>query len=120
MYLYIGVGRKKPLFDHKLWNIYDRVIANLPRSNNAVEGWHNAFATRVAISHPTVTKLTEKIRLEQSKFEIDIAQVFQGHEPKPKKACYRKRDELISRLVLGYDQLQIDQYLKNISPNISL
>ncbi|CAF3834472.1 unnamed protein product [Rotaria sordida] len=115
-----GVGRKKPLFDHKLWNIYDRVIANLPRSNNAVEGWHHAFANRVAISHPTVAKLTEKIRLEQSKFEIDITQLLQGHQPKPKKACYRKIDERISRLVLGYDQLQIDQYLKNISSNISL
>jgi hypothetical protein len=39
---------------------------------------------------------------------------------KPTKACYRKRDERISRLVLGYAQSQIDQYLKNISPNISL
>jgi hypothetical protein len=74
----------------------------------------------LAISHPTVTKLTEKIRLEQSKFEIDIAQFLQGHEPKPKRACYRKLDGRISRLVLGYDQSQIDQYLKNISPNISL
>lgn len=120
MSFYIGAGRKKPLFDHKLWNIYDRVITNLPRSNNAVEGWHNAFSNRVAISHPTIIKLTEKIRLEQSKFEIDIAQILQGHQPKPKKACYRKRDELISGLVLGYDQSQIHQYLQNISPNISL
>ena len=65
-------------------------------------------------------KLTEKIRLEQSKFEIDIAQLLQGHQPKPKKNCYRKRDECISRLVLGYDQSQIFEYLKNVSPNISL
>ena len=57
-----------------------------PRSNNAVEGWHNVFANRVAISHPTVEKLTEKIRLEQSKFEIDIARHLQGHQPKPRKS----------------------------------
>ena len=50
----------------------------------------------------------------------NIVQILQGHQPKPKKACYRKLDERISRLVLGYDQSQIDQYLKNISPNISL
>ena len=37
--LFLGVGRKKPLFDHKIWNIHDRVITNLPRSNNSVEGW---------------------------------------------------------------------------------
>ena len=103
-----------------MWNIYDRVIANLPRSNNAVEGWHNAFANRVAIPHPTVAKLTEKIRREQSKFEIDITHILQGRASKPKNACYRKLDEQISCLVHGYDQSQMGQYLKNIFSNISL
>ena len=95
----LGVGRKKPQFDHKLWNIYDRVIADLPRSNNSVEGWHSAFANRVTITHPTIKKLTEKIRREQSKFEVDIAQLLQGHQSKPKIACYRKLDERIARVV---------------------
>ncbi|CAF4128120.1 unnamed protein product [Rotaria magnacalcarata] len=74
-----GTGRKKPLFDHKLWNIYDRIIADIPRSNNSVEGWHNSFASRVPINHPNIIKLAEKIRREQSKFEIDIAKILQGH-----------------------------------------
>ncbi|CAF1345379.1 unnamed protein product [Rotaria sordida] len=30
-----GTGRKKPKFDHKLWNIHDRVVAAVPRSNNS-------------------------------------------------------------------------------------
>ncbi|CAF4650931.1 unnamed protein product [Rotaria socialis] len=29
-----GTGRKKPQFDHKLWNVYDRAIATVPRPNN--------------------------------------------------------------------------------------
>ncbi|CAF2977509.1 unnamed protein product [Rotaria sp. Silwood2] len=33
-----GTGRKKPQFDHKLWNVYDRVIATVTQSNNSVEG----------------------------------------------------------------------------------
>ncbi|CAF1156767.1 unnamed protein product, partial [Rotaria magnacalcarata] len=80
-----GTGRKKPLFDHKLWNIHDRVIAATPRSNNSVEGWHNAFANRVSISHPNIVKLTEKIHREQSKFELDTAKILQGHIIKTKK-----------------------------------
>ncbi|CAF3146688.1 unnamed protein product [Rotaria socialis] len=63
---------------------YEMVSANLPRSNNSIEGWHNAFAKRVSIAHPTTTKLTGKIRREQSKFEVDIAQIRQGQGPKPK------------------------------------
>ncbi|CAF3711648.1 unnamed protein product [Rotaria sp. Silwood1] len=115
-----GTGRKKPLFDHKLWNIHDRVTAAVPRSNNSVEGWHNAFANRVSISHPTIIKLTEKIRHEQSKFEVDIAKILQGHDIKTKKACYRRLDEHITRLVNAYDSSQLDQFLTNMAVNVTL
>ena len=59
------------MFPIELWNADDRTIMNFPRSNNSIEGWHNAFAKRVAIVHPSVTKLVEKIRREQSKFGRD-------------------------------------------------
>ncbi|CAF4664855.1 unnamed protein product [Rotaria sp. Silwood2] len=117
---FIGTGRKKPLFDHKLWNIHDRVAAAVPRSNNSVEGWHNAFANRVSISHPTVIKLTEKIRREQSKFEVDIVKILQGHDIKTKKACYRRLDERITRLVNAYDSSQLHQFLTNMAANVTL
>ncbi|CAM4850658.1 unnamed protein product, partial [Rotaria magnacalcarata] len=116
----LGVGRKDPQFAHQLWNVYDRIIAGVPRSNNAVEGWHNAFASRVSINHPTIIKLTEKIRREQSKFEIDIAKILQGHEVKTRKLMYKKLDERIERLVSAYDSSQLGQYLSNVAANIYL
>ena len=70
----LGPGRKKPMFPIEFWNAYGRTIMNLPRSNNSIEGWHDAFAKRVAIVHPSVTKLAEKMHREQSKFEMDTAQ----------------------------------------------
>ncbi|CAF3244398.1 unnamed protein product, partial [Rotaria sp. Silwood2] len=85
-------GRKNPQFNHKLWNVYDRVVATIPRSNNSVEGWHNAFANRVALNHPNIVKLSKKICREQSKFEVDMAKILQGHNIKTKKACYQKLD----------------------------
>ena len=66
------------MFPIELWNAYDRTVMNLPRSNNSSEGWHNASAKRVAIVHPSVTKLAEKICREQSKFEVDFKQIRQG------------------------------------------
>ncbi|CAF1253690.1 unnamed protein product [Rotaria sordida] len=93
---------------------------NLPRSNNALEGWHKAFANRVSINHPTISKLTDKIRQVQSKFEVDIEQVRQGHEPKPKKASYRKLDERIKRVVQTYGDNDLAQYLSGLAANIHL
>lgn len=115
-----GAGRKKPMFPLELWNVYDRVCADLPRSNNSIEGWHQAFATRVAIVHPSINKLADKIRREQSKFEVDIAQIRQGHEPKPKKALYRKLDERLKRLVDDYPNVDLAEYLKGVGANMSL
>jgi hypothetical protein len=116
----LGTGLKKPEFPIELWNIYDRVSTNLPRSNNSIEGWHNAFAKRVSIAYPTINKLTDKIRREQSKFEVDIAQIRQGREPKPKKVAYRKLDERIKRLVDDYSNVDLVEYLNGLAANVSL
>ena len=108
------------MFSIELWNAYDRTIINLPRSNNSIERWHNVLAKRVAIVHPSVTKLAEKIRREQSKFEMDIEQIRQGQEPKPKKVQYQKLDERIKRLVDDYFNVELGEYLNGPAAYISL
>ena len=35
--------RANPRFSISMWNCFSRVVLNLPRTNNMVEGWHNAF-----------------------------------------------------------------------------
>ena len=118
--MFLGTDRKKPQFDHQFWNIHDRVIGGVPRSNNSVEGWHNAFADRVSISHPNIVKLAEKIRLERSKFAVDVGKIIQGHDITTKKARCRRLDERITRVVNTYDSSELDQFLKNIAGNITL
>ena len=108
------------MFSVELWNTYDRTIMNLPRSNNSIEGWHNAFAKRVTIVHSSVTKLAEKIRHEQSKFEVDVVQTRQGQEPKPKKVQYQKLDERVKRLVDDYFNVELGKYLNGLAANMSL
>ena len=108
------------MFPIELWNAHDRTIMNLPRSNNSIEGWHNAFAKRVPIVHPSVKKLAEKIRREQSKFEMDIAQIRQGQEPKPKKVQHQKLHESIKRLVDNYFNVALGEYLNGLAANMSL
>lgn len=35
--------RNNPRFAISMWNCFERANHDLPRTNNAVEGWHNAF-----------------------------------------------------------------------------
>ena len=40
-----GRPRDIPMFPIQIWNMYDRTLALLPRTNNNVEGWHKRFQT---------------------------------------------------------------------------
>ena len=40
--------RRRPCFPQELWNVCERVVEDLPRTNNSLEGWHRAFDRIVA------------------------------------------------------------------------
>jgi len=53
--------RRNPVFPLSLWNVNQRVLESLPRSNNSVEGWHCGFQSSVQCSHPTLWKLLDQL-----------------------------------------------------------
>ena len=50
--------RRPPTFEHTPWSVYKHVINNLPRTTNALKGWHNAFARRIGQYHTSIWKFT--------------------------------------------------------------
>ncbi|CAF3241198.1 unnamed protein product [Rotaria sp. Silwood2] len=48
-----GAGRKKPKFNNELWNVYERIINDLPRSNNSVEALDSIVANDFIASNTT-------------------------------------------------------------------
>ena len=36
-------------YNYPIWNMYDRLLQDKPRTNNALEGWHNAFARDILL-----------------------------------------------------------------------
>lgn len=116
----LGSRRTKPLYAIELWNVYERVVQDLPRSNNSIEGWHRAFNCRVSIKHPSVTKLAKCIVREQTKFEFDIARIKVGQQPKPKKKIYATLDARFKRIVGTYSLESVSDYLGRIAANVKL
>ena len=121
----LGSGRGKPRFNLQLWNVYERVIGDLARSNNVVEGWHWTFNNRVSIKHPSITKLAICILHEQVRFKTDIERLRPDEQPSKKKKIYQNPDARLKRIVLSYDVTNIDEYnnsncyeLENRSMNI--
>jgi len=60
-------GRRGAHFNIDLWNCYQSVIDNKPRTNNAVEGWHHAFNGSLGAHHPPIWKFIKCLQLEQGK-----------------------------------------------------
>ncbi|KII65317.1 hypothetical protein RF11_02737 [Thelohanellus kitauei] len=73
---YIGrfgrLSRADPIFPISYWNQYNRVIENLPRTNNNLEGWHNGFNMLVNCSHPHIFQFLSSLKDEQSLIDVKI------------------------------------------------
>ena len=105
--------RKTPRFPIDTWNLYDRILKNLPRTNNSVECWH-AVLTKDEKSHITVNKLIEKLRREQTQTETLLALINTGTVFK-QRGDQIKYDQSIYNVVSGYDKADMNYYLKNIA-----
>ena len=79
-------SRRTPIFPIKVWNLFSRINNHLARTNNSVEGWHNAFVSMVVCSHPSFSKLSTFLQREQSIQGAIFAKWEAGERKKQSKA----------------------------------
>ncbi|KAI6658189.1 hypothetical protein LOD99_15458 [Oopsacas minuta] len=94
--------RRIPPFPIRIWNMYERVRQQLPRTNNVVEGCHNAFNSSVGCSHPSVSKLFKSLQREHSLQEVKLIKWKSGGTIVRSKRSI-ERDERIQLLVGDYE-----------------
>ena len=109
--------RRNPTFPIDLWNVKDRAVDDLPRTNNYIEGWHKNFNMRVEISHPSPRKLFLKIRREMSDFELFVEQYCAGISFRATSPQYRDVNDRIKDLVIDINFNGVVLFLKNIAHN---
>lgn len=61
---YIGRENVVPLFNNEFWNVSERIILNLPRTTNTLEGWHRNFNKIVNTANPNIGRLTDSLQQE--------------------------------------------------------
>lgn len=121
------IGRKlrrtvKPgTFALNLWNVYQLTLDLFPRTNNAVEAWHNVIAQFIGIAHPNIFNFINNIKLEQDATEVLITQIMSGVDvsPPPNKKNMRSGDRILN-VVKTYGDIELEQYLLGISQSLKL
>ena len=115
-----GGYRLIPLFELGLWNMYNQTLNDLPRTNNAVEGWHHSFPANAGAYHPNFWKFIDILKREQNLTQVNIAQAQAGHQPEPQRRRYLESNQRIKNIVQDYHNRDIMQYLRGLAHNISI
>ena len=93
-------------------SMYQRAELGLPRTNNAVEGWHRAFQHAVGYAHSTAYKLINLMRLGQSHTENLKAKIDAGQNVPRNNQKYVRLTFAIRRLVDNFNQQEPLDYLR--------
>ena len=92
-------------------NSFVRVISRTARTNNAVEGWHNAFKSGVNCSHPSFIKLLSHLQREQSLQGENVVKWEAGEISNISKSS-ETRNERIFNIVSNYENREMLSYLR--------
>lgn len=69
---YIGLGIDAPVFKIEFWNCYERVLEGIPRTTNALEGWHRSLNSRCNIAHVNLGYFIDVLRQENERNRINL------------------------------------------------
>ena len=89
------------------------------RTNNSVEGWHNAFQSGLSSPHPSFSKLIRHLQRVQAIQDINFAKWESGNIQVQSKSTYKRRSERLFNLVSDYDNRETLVYLKGIALNFT-
>ncbi|KAK0396666.1 hypothetical protein QR680_001806 [Steinernema hermaphroditum] len=103
-------GPMPPRFPMDTWNSHEAVVNDLPRTNNALEGFHHAFKSNFANSKPNLSKVLVALQEEEVRAQarlrphlLDPSQEILAFR---RKKTYSDNDRHIKALVDLFDLLQ--------------
>ena len=115
----LSAARRPTVFPINLWNMFHRTDAELPRTNNSIEGWQKSFNTQVSSYHLTFWKLLDNLKREESLTQVQILHCLGGHAPTPERQRYVDGSARILRIVDDYPNREPIYYLQSIAHNLS-
>lgn len=109
--------RRSAIYPKNILNLYS--TQNLPRTNNAVEGWHNSFSSLLNVLCPNIWKVIEALKKENDFNKVKIEQYIAGHLP-PQKKIYKDIPKRIQTIISEYGNRPVLDYVQGIVHNFQL
>ena len=113
-----ALGRHEPRFKIKFWNLYDVVMNNRRRTNNALEGWNNQVRNLSNCCHPSTINFINIVKKDIENFHLKLVQLSTGQNPTPRQIKYTGVDERIYALVCAAEfseNFDFIEFLQNLA-----
>lgn len=111
--------RRVPKFPHEMWNCFEAVKNNLPKTNNSIEGWHRSYGESVGACHPNIWKFINCLKKEQSYNELKVEQILGGANIEQPRKKYKDCAAKIKAIVAQYENWPIIDYLRGLGHNFN-
>ena len=112
--------RANPIFPLPLWNVYNRTILNIHRTNNYSEACNRKIKRALGMSHPSLFLFLHFFKKFLALLDTDIELQIAGHEPPRKRAKYLECDDRILTICNRYEFDTILDFLRGISHNFNI
>lgn len=115
-------GRRAPRFAIEMWNVRERTAEGIPRTQNKVEGWHNALQSQFDSAHPSMWKFLSGLQKETALVIFQIRRRNQGENPPKQKKIYETINIRIRNLTQDHENGRIAamDFLRGVSHNLHL
>ena len=115
-------GRRRAKFDVEMWNVRDRTMEGMPRTNNKLEGWHRGIQVMFQGPHPNIWKFVRCLGQEQVLQHGELIQIQAGEF---REKQHKQYESLNKRLVtiIGKEQggeIEPLEFLRNVALNLEL
>ena len=114
-------NRRQPTFPIEMWNVHERVVNHIGRTNNYAEAAHRRVQLELKTTHPTVWKLITDLKTIQKGRDAFYESLVAGNPPPKKLQRYIDCDNRILRIVGNYQQYQVKtEFLRGIAHNFMM
>ena len=94
------------VFSLELWNINRRILEDVPRTTNSVEGGHRSLNSDVVIAHPNLIRLILAMKGEEEGVRTKLKRLTPGVEFPYLRCNLQKKHQL--KYLLKYKNVSID------------
>ena len=108
--------RRRPVYPHAFWNIREQVLANVPLTTNAADGFNAAMAVSLP-RNCTIWTLVVQLRTEENINVIKLRYVALGLQNNsataPNVGCEQRRQEL-KQLNSNYPNISLQLFMDSV------